>query len=364
MTMEPVVNNRNDADYPFRPNDVLLGRGSGPNRWKGNIRFREVVLNTFQDYLERSVQEQQGRLPLPGVERPTTFSSLDPFAKNQLARTVLRTIKGERGRFLQRMSKEEFERENVTSRTTIIHQEQEERKGGKKTSYLYAEAGEKKALEKIKQTFRFLTDQKQARRLSKVSEARRISDEAIKSSFTNPSGTVSTQDRATAADITSSSSQVIAPNVLYSLHGLPAAHGHGSNVLMSLLNQRTPRIIAPNGAFPFSAALGNVPPPANLASLLMPSSTGVPIVHGIDVSLRIQLEQKMRMEREAFLVSTLHAARKREDLLRQQIFPPPQRPLSNQELLELARHLTGDTFPSSLGGETNQHDKKNRNAPS
>lgn len=66
--------------FEMTDQDVLLGRGTGPNESRGNIRFRALV-----------------RRALQGVEP----SKLDGRLKARLAREILKAVKAENGRFLK-----------------------------------------------------------------------------------------------------------------------------------------------------------------------------------------------------------------------------------------------------------------------
>jgi hypothetical protein len=68
------------------PNDVLLGRGTGPNEHEGNIRFREQVHALRQEY-----QIAKGR-----------------GAKTEIARSTVKMIKKKKGRFLRKLNKSEL----------------------------------------------------------------------------------------------------------------------------------------------------------------------------------------------------------------------------------------------------------------
>ena len=71
-----------------RPNDVMLGRGTGPNNNAGNVVFRTVVEKLKQPYL----------------------STPSRIKKRQLVRKAVETVKGKNGRFLSRLKKSEIKR--------------------------------------------------------------------------------------------------------------------------------------------------------------------------------------------------------------------------------------------------------------
>ncbi|KAG7345753.1 hypothetical protein IV203_033284 [Nitzschia inconspicua] len=343
MTTEPVQNAK-AALTPFRPKDVLLGRGSGPNRWTGNIHFRELVLKTFQDYVDSSFSEE--RSPR---DRIPSFSSLDPFLKNRLARIVLQAIERESGRFLQRMSKEEFER-GPEPAAAIVHQEEEKEKGGEVVTYFYTVASEKKAMEKIKQTFRFLNDQKQARRLSKVAEARRISDEAVKATFGATAAGKALDGAATRLD-----QQVASPLVFRTQSSLqsnlPTYVIEGQNTyLTSLLSSRISGSMAPLPFPPFTR-IRNIAHPSDFSTLLRSSSVGSRMTE--DINSVLLAERKFQLDRQLLLTSSLRTAGINEDILRRPILPQQREPqlsiAAAQEALDLARSLNrdGSLYPSN-----------------
>jgi hypothetical protein len=66
--------------FEITDQDVLLGRGTGPNESQGNIRFRALVRHALQD---------------------GEASRLDGRVKAKLAREILKAVKSENGRFLK-----------------------------------------------------------------------------------------------------------------------------------------------------------------------------------------------------------------------------------------------------------------------
>lgn len=62
------------------PQDVILGRGAGPNEHAGNIVFRQVVADF----------------------KPSYVATVNRKAKSQIAHKVVQSIKAKRGRFLRR----------------------------------------------------------------------------------------------------------------------------------------------------------------------------------------------------------------------------------------------------------------------
>jgi hypothetical protein len=106
--------------YELGENDVLVGRGTGPNENLGNIRFRV----TLKGFLNNKAQVG---------------------SKSKLARMVVATIQARHGRFLRKLSKEE-------AKLRVI-------KGGGKemvlSRYVYAVIPDGKSVEKTKQAMRF-----------------------------------------------------------------------------------------------------------------------------------------------------------------------------------------------------------------
>jgi hypothetical protein len=130
--------------------DVLLGRGLGPNRIEGNIRFRQIVWDTYLEYKSSYTSGQSERDAAGGDE------FLDAFVKKEVADLVLKRYKeAGRGRFLRRISGEELESRRTGSdparpgtRPAPLF-----RRGG--SSDYYQEVSDREAVEKIKQSIRF-----------------------------------------------------------------------------------------------------------------------------------------------------------------------------------------------------------------
>ena len=139
---------------------MLLGRGSGANRWKGNIKFRDLVLHNFQYFLAKR-------------KCNTTFSSLDPHLKNQLAYNVYSTVSEEyKGRFLQKLYRDEMSTKKQFVGLDIVHTIQENNR-----EVVFVEVSEKQAMEKIKQSFRFLNDQKEERKIMKEAKKKAVMED-------------------------------------------------------------------------------------------------------------------------------------------------------------------------------------------
>lgn len=67
-------------------NDILLGRGAGPNEHRGNIRYRQTVTEMFfRDHVQ----------------------SPNPLSKDKLATKIIQTVKAGEARFLRKLTKDE-----------------------------------------------------------------------------------------------------------------------------------------------------------------------------------------------------------------------------------------------------------------
>jgi hypothetical protein len=121
---EEILSNAPSTDdsviHELGENDVLVGRGTGPNKNLGNIRFRV----TLKGFLNNRAQAG---------------------SKSKLARMVVATIQARHGRFLRKLSKEE-------AKLRVI-------KGGGKEQGLsrcvYVVIPDEKSVEKTKQAMRF-----------------------------------------------------------------------------------------------------------------------------------------------------------------------------------------------------------------
>jgi hypothetical protein len=178
----------------IREYDVLMGRGSGPNRHSGNIHFRAIVGEVFDDFLSKHGSNR----PMIGDDgTDTVMFRIDPSTKNRLAQAVLDKIALEKdGRFLQKLNKREiadaFKKGNESklikaravtfmdvAMTTVAMTESDteqvdgdekvatpvdssHEKVGTNAVVYYKIIPEKQILAKIKQTFRFLRDQNEA----------------------------------------------------------------------------------------------------------------------------------------------------------------------------------------------------------
>jgi hypothetical protein len=103
-----------DVVTGLKPDDVLLGRGIGPNEHQGNVKFREIVSSLRSEYLATNKRK----------------------AKDKIAHKAIQIIKTRKGRFLRKMN------------------EPASKHVGAKDVYVIAD--EKTAVEKTKQALRFL----------------------------------------------------------------------------------------------------------------------------------------------------------------------------------------------------------------
>jgi hypothetical protein len=133
----------------LKPNDILLGRGSGPNQSAGNTIFRNLVWNTFKEYLSEQQKETTGVDTIIEDDDEAVFRPLDATTKNQIARRILDTIHTSNGRFLRRLNSLEAQR--MVKRDATLGEE----------NFMHVEISTKEAIEKIKQSLRFQIDQRQ-----------------------------------------------------------------------------------------------------------------------------------------------------------------------------------------------------------
>jgi hypothetical protein len=199
-TNDNVDKNKNkDGIDSIREYDVLMGRGSGPNRHSGNIHFRAIVGEVFDDFLSKHGSSR----PMIGDNgSDAVMLRIDPSTKNRLAQAVLDKISLEKeGRFLQKLNKREIAdaikngtagklikaravtfmdvaMTSVAMATVATTENDTEQVGGVEIAatpvdsshekvaanavVYYKIIPEKQILAKIKQTFRFLRDQNEA----------------------------------------------------------------------------------------------------------------------------------------------------------------------------------------------------------
>lgn len=157
----------------FRINDVILGRGSGPANANGSIRFREIVWSSFQEYMSSRREAPTGNDANAKVAR------LDSVIKNEVARIVMQKFKNEGdGRFLRKITMPEVVGNSsgsfdILGDTTVIltglvHDGP--------SSKWYKEVSDGEAMEKIKQSLRFLFEKQEGlTRSSSVTRLRSLS---------------------------------------------------------------------------------------------------------------------------------------------------------------------------------------------
>jgi hypothetical protein len=80
------------------PNDVLLGRGAGPNEHVGNITFRQIVADHKKAYMT------------------TTNRKI----KNQIAKQAIQVVKADNGRFLQKVKDKDGDIYMLADETVVL----------------------------------------------------------------------------------------------------------------------------------------------------------------------------------------------------------------------------------------------------
>jgi hypothetical protein len=117
-----------DVVLTLGENDVLLGRGTGPNENRGNIGFREIIKELLKEAKDSTVSEKKFRF--------------------KLARRIVDIVKAKNGCFLRQLTKAEvsaLQRHRTASSTTAIRVNQD----------IYAVVPDKVAIVKTRQAFRF-----------------------------------------------------------------------------------------------------------------------------------------------------------------------------------------------------------------
>jgi hypothetical protein len=147
-------NNTNSELTELGDLDVLLGRGSGPCRHSGNIRFRAIVLEVYHDYMEE--QKAKAMSFSGSVEAQT---SLDRGSRSRLSKKIREKTVQAGCRFLQKVavpprSGTAYGDESITSELIAVRDKNNEGR----VSY-YQPVKEKFIREKIKQALRFVVDQ-------------------------------------------------------------------------------------------------------------------------------------------------------------------------------------------------------------
>lgn len=142
----PGSNERNSEMRESKPpalnlNDVIMGRGSGANLKQGNINFRRLVWDKYNDEMAR-------------VERKTMEAIA--AVKIKVASDVLEDIKARGGRFLRKTLKAVRLSPSIGGKESSIRE-------GEATDIIYEEVSDKEALDKIKQTLRFQIERRRER---------------------------------------------------------------------------------------------------------------------------------------------------------------------------------------------------------
>jgi hypothetical protein len=110
-------------------NDILLGRGTGPNEHEGNVRFRSLAAEILRSCAESSV------------------SLGTQMNKTKIAKKVLATIEERNGRFVRRLARDEI--------TSMGGKSSSKKKGQEAINReLYLVVPYEVALDKVKQSFR------------------------------------------------------------------------------------------------------------------------------------------------------------------------------------------------------------------
>jgi hypothetical protein len=128
--------------------DILMGRGSGPSQYKGNIWFRGVVWKTCEEYLKEETSQQP----------------MDTSVKTRLSKLSFKKITDEGGRFLQKITKNEAKilKDNQDDDGLVVVLHSDELVSNQHQTSFYVRVDEKQVLLKIKQTIRFLVDQRES----------------------------------------------------------------------------------------------------------------------------------------------------------------------------------------------------------
>lgn len=110
-------------------NDVLLGRGTGPNENLGNIRFRSLVAKLLSNASDNSSEYRK-------------------MTKEQLARIVFESVKERKGKFLRKLDKGEIDVLRPRVADTKVKASKEDK------ANLYITVSDHIAMDKTKQSFR------------------------------------------------------------------------------------------------------------------------------------------------------------------------------------------------------------------
>jgi hypothetical protein len=171
----------------LREFDILTGRGSGPNQSQGNTRFRQVVWETYQEHLSSMGVSTATASAGQELSRGSHFQHhqfMDSVVKNKLATKILAKIQALNGRFLRRISPEDFRNLPEHERALVIRvpetvptpSKREKSVSSESTTEVssdvaaatvappqkrttfYVQLSTKETMEKIKQSLRFQVD--------------------------------------------------------------------------------------------------------------------------------------------------------------------------------------------------------------
>jgi hypothetical protein len=168
--------------------DVILGRGSGPNQKLGNIRFRQVVWTTFQDYLISSKRDQQTKADqagqggtkrcitkdsndkdyIPTIPDELYIQPIDATAKKLIAQRVEARMKQSDCLFVRKLTEDEARLVKSGHPHDLCAAAFADGEKGKRKivcdddeGCFFIEVSTKEAHEKIKQALRFQVQQKE-----------------------------------------------------------------------------------------------------------------------------------------------------------------------------------------------------------
>ena len=121
-----------EAVFALGENDVLLGRGTGPNENLGNVRFRSLVSKVLENAASNRSSEYQ------------------KMTKEKLAHIVFECIKKRQGRFVRKLTKGEISVMGIEHLKSPSSSSS--KKKGSKEAYIIVP--DQTAMEKTKQSFR------------------------------------------------------------------------------------------------------------------------------------------------------------------------------------------------------------------
>jgi hypothetical protein len=150
--------NHNIVQHVLTENDVLMGRGSGPNGNTGNIRLRKLVWQVYLDELRASDpryngfsfdKKMQGTFPLPL-----------PAVKWRIRKQVMKVLQARGAKFLRGVSQE-----RVVALSSLKGGRKKQAtmflvRNGHRPSFYAIEATTQEAKNKIRQALRFQLDRR------------------------------------------------------------------------------------------------------------------------------------------------------------------------------------------------------------